>query len=1093
MDVARWLQGLGLEQYVQAFVDNAVDASVLPALTTDDLRELGIATVGHRRRLLDAIAALQTGPAPERPAPAGIAGERRQVTVLFADLVGYTALTSVADAEEVHTLLDAFFDCADRIVAEHGGHIDKHIGDCVMAVFGAPIARGNDAARAVSTALAIRDAMPGLSAAVGRPLGVHIGVAGGQVVASDTGSSAHRAYTITGDTVNLASRLADTAASGEILISPTIHAELGGRLEVEDAGRLVFNGMPSPVQAWRLISLKATVAGQSLLVGRRREQGQLRALIGAVAETGHGQAVLLRGEAGIGKTRLVEEAQGVARGLGLTCHTAWVLDFGVVTGRDAIRSLFRGLLALESEAGPAGAAAAAARATGEGLVAEEDRVFLNDLLDLPQPTALRAVYEAMDNARRNQGKAALLARLVERASRVKPRVLIVEDVHWSDPITLSHLARLAVVASDCPCLLLMTTRMDGDPIDQTWRAEAAGASLTTLDLGPLRLDEAHALACAIMADGGELAASCVERAAGNPLFLEQLLRLGQETGSTASVPGTVQSLVQARLDQLDAGDKAALQAASVLGQRVDRDALDHVVGHAGYHPTRLVERLLLRPDDGASFRFTHALVRDAVYDSLLKSRRHELHRKAAEWYDGGDPVLHAEHLDRAEAPETAGAYLRAAQAQLANYHFERARALLVRGLAVAHEPTDLFALMCLQGETLHDLGTIADALQSYTKALELAPDDAARCQAWLGLAACKRMTEDLDGAQAHLELAETTAGRIDLPQVRARAHFLAGNLCFPRGDIAGCLHHQSQSLIHARRCGSAQDEAAALGGLGDADYVRGRMLSAQAHYEHCLALCREHGLGRIEAAHRQMLGMTKFFGNDVRGALADAKAAAAAAHHIGQPRGAMVAHMIAAEMHANLMMLKEATKQLDAVARLIEQLGAARFEPLHLNCRAKTLRVMGRRAEALTMLRRSVQASRATSLAFSGPSALGALALTTDDPYERREAVDEGERLLRESSVAHNHFRFYRDTIDAALRAADWGEAERLADALTAFTAAEPLPWTSFYVARGRILAAWGRGERGPAVGVQLGRLAEEAGAAGLLLALPALEQALAR
>ena len=119
-----------------------------------------------------------------------------------------------------------------------------------------------------------------------------------------------------------------------------------------------------------------------------------------------------------------------------------------------------------------------------------------------------------------------------------------------------------------------------------------------------------------------------------------------------------------------------------------------------------------------------------------------------------------------------------------------------------------------------------------------------------------------------------------------------------------------------------------MGGLGDADYVRGRMISAQAHYERCLALCREHGLGRIEAAHRQMLGLTRFFGNDVRGALADALAAAEAARHIGQPRGEMVAHMIAAEMHANLMMLDEAMAQLDAVERLIGQLGAARFEPL---------------------------------------------------------------------------------------------------------------------------------------------------------------------
>ena len=406
---------------------------------------------------------------------------------------------------------------------------------------------------------------------------------------------------------------------------------------------------------------------------------------------------------------------------------------------------------------------------------------------------------------------------------------------------------------------------------------------------------------------------------------------------------------------------------------------------------------------------------------------------------------------------------------------------------MAREPPDRFALSCLLGETLHDLGAIPDALRSYAAALELAPDDAGRCQAWLGLAACKRVTDDLAGAQADLEQAETMATRLGLADALARVHFLAGNLCFPRGDIEGCLRHHGRSLDFARASGSAQHEAAALGGLGDADYVRGRMISAQGYYERCLSLCRAHGLGRIEAAHRQMLGLTRFFCSDVRGALADALATAEAARHIGQPRGEMVAHMIASEMLANLMMLDDAMAHLGEVERLVAQLGAARFEPLRLNCLAKTLRAMDRRAEALPLLRRSVEASRETSLAFSGPSALGALALTTDDPEERRRAIAEGEGLLRAGSVAHNHFRFYRDTIDAALRAEDWVEALRLADALAAFAAAEPLPWTTFYVERGRALAAWGRGEEARA---ELDRLAGQASAAGLLLALPALESA---
>jgi imidazoleglycerol phosphate dehydratase HisB/class 3 adenylate cyclase len=187
VDIAAWLRELGLERYEEAFRENEIDAEVLPRLTAEDLTSLGVTAIGHRRKLLDAIAAARTGdhaPAsappvgdrPEVPTPALPEGERRQVAVLFADLAGYTAMSQELDAEEVHTLLSRFFDRADRIVEDHGGRVDKHIGDCVMAVFGAPIAHGNDAARAVRSALALRDAMPELAAVEGRGVGVDLGV-----------------------------------------------------------------------------------------------------------------------------------------------------------------------------------------------------------------------------------------------------------------------------------------------------------------------------------------------------------------------------------------------------------------------------------------------------------------------------------------------------------------------------------------------------------------------------------------------------------------------------------------------------------------------------------------------------------------------------------------------------------------------------------------------------------------------------------------------------------------------------------------------------------------------------------------------------
>ncbi|MFP3559467.1 adenylate/guanylate cyclase domain-containing protein, partial [Paraburkholderia sp. SIMBA_049] len=185
MDVGAWLHSLGMERYEKVFRENAVDEDVLPNLSADDLKELGIASVGHRRKLLDGLAELRAQSRPGHAAggSSDASGERRQVAVLFADLCGFTRMSQEVDPEEVLAVLDRYFEEVDHIIEQHGGHVDKHVGDCVMAVFGAPLSHGNDVERAVRAALAISDTMPELSRTLARPLSVHIGIAGGQVVA----------------------------------------------------------------------------------------------------------------------------------------------------------------------------------------------------------------------------------------------------------------------------------------------------------------------------------------------------------------------------------------------------------------------------------------------------------------------------------------------------------------------------------------------------------------------------------------------------------------------------------------------------------------------------------------------------------------------------------------------------------------------------------------------------------------------------------------------------------------------------------------------------------------------------------------------
>ncbi len=298
-DMTDWLEGIGLGKYAQVFAENEIDLEVLPELSEHDLEQIGL-PLGPRRKLQKAIAELGGGEAatpttpttptapPAPTAPTAHQGERRQVTVMFADLSGYTKLSSGLDAEETHALLNQFFAAVDRVVTGYGGTIDKHIGDAVMAVFGAPIAHTDDPERAVRAALDTHKAV----AALEPPLQVHIGIASGQVVASGTGSDEHREYTMTGDSVNLASRLTSLAPTNETLVSDAVQSALAGRFVGESLGAKAIEGLSQPVTVWRLEELgAAALARDHPFVGRHRELRQVEAALEDCLQSSLGQSM----------------------------------------------------------------------------------------------------------------------------------------------------------------------------------------------------------------------------------------------------------------------------------------------------------------------------------------------------------------------------------------------------------------------------------------------------------------------------------------------------------------------------------------------------------------------------------------------------------------------------------------------------------------------------------------------------------------------------------------------------------------------------------------------------------------------------------
>ncbi|MGH6917133.1 MAG: adenylate/guanylate cyclase domain-containing protein, partial [Geminicoccaceae bacterium] len=342
-----------------------------------------------------------------------------------------------------------------------------------------------------------------------------------------------------------------------------------------------------------------------------------------------------------------------------------------------------------------------------------------------------------------------------------------------------------------------------------------------------------------------------------------------------------------------------------------------------------------------------------------------------------------------------------------------------------------------------------------------------------------------------LDRAQAAAQTLGLEEQLARIHFLRGNLFFPRGNIQGVLDEHEKSLRSAKASGSVELEAAALGGLGDAEYARGRMITAHERFRACVELCRRHGFGRIEVANASMLGHAGLYFQPQSDALAAALAAADSAAQVGHQRAELNARLAAFFALYELADFDRVGEQAERAAALTRALGAARFDQPCLLYLGKVALAQDRRADAIELLSQALRVARDTSVGFHGPNICGGLALALEDPAQRRAMLHEGEAMLARGSVAHNHLRFYPDAMATALELGDRQGVERYAAALERFTHAEPLPWADFFIAWGHALAAFGAGQRDEALVEELQRLRAEAARMGFRTALAPIDDAL--
>jgi class 3 adenylate cyclase/tetratricopeptide (TPR) repeat protein len=712
-----WLSGLDLGQYEAAFRENEIDGDVLPNLTVDDLKELGVTVVGHRRKLLTAIASLDRSlPASDIPATAPSpprrdqhdqdTAERRQLTIMFCDLVGSTALSARLDPEDMREVLGAYHRCCAEQITKAGGFVAKYMGDGVLAYFGYPHAHEYDAERAVLAGLALVETVPKLSTIANSPPQVRIGIATGLVVVGDLiGTGAAREQAVVGDTPNLAARLQSLAPPGGIVISGRTKGIAGTQFDYIDLGKVEIKGLAEPVATWQ-------VAGKTAVTSRSEalESGELLPLIGRGEEMelllrrwerakgGDGRVVLLSGEPGIGKSRI----------------SLSLLEQLAIQDKNLIRlfcspyhenSAFYPLIAaVERSAGFEHQDSADqkqdklnALLAGSGALSEVDTSLLAELLSIP---AFVALPQMSPQEKREQLMRILLG-LVTTLAAAKPLLIILEDAHWLDPTSQDLLSRQVEQIRRQPIFAVVTARPEFQP---SWASQPSVTVQALNRLGEADVGEIVSLMAGGRSIPNPMIEQIVARADGVPLYVEELTKTILESdaqpkkdGNTLSttMPPNLQASLIARLDRLGLA-KTIAQIGAIIGREFSYELLSDVVEVEAKELRTALDQLVnsglvYRHGDipDANFAFKHALVQQAAYETLLRSRRQQLHARIGDVLETRfgriaetQPELLGRHFSEAGLPERAVTYwLAAGRIAAARYANVEAISHAKRGLS----------------------------------------------------------------------------------------------------------------------------------------------------------------------------------------------------------------------------------------------------------------------------------------------------------------------------------------------------------------------------------------------------------------------------
>lgn len=736
-----WLEGIGLGQYATALEDNDIGYKELTELTEDDLRTLGV-SIGHMRKMLRAIRDIRPDPAP---------AQRRQLTVLFADIVDFTKLSSKVDPEDLLDTVNSFQTKSTAVIEEYRGMVAKFVGDGLLAFFGWPVASERDPVNCVRAAMKLSEMINEEIKIDGVSLQVRVGVATGLAVVGDLASNVPDVF---GDVPNLASRLQGFAEPGSVLISEGTHRLVSHIFECEPTGELDIKGL-GEVKAWAVSSEMESSAQTRLssptrvtrMQGRDEELTLLNAQWEKV-KSGSFEIACIEGEAGLGKSRLTSEfISSIKKG-------AEVLS--LLGSPDAGQSPMGAIgKMIERVAGFIADDAPTQR------IKKIDRILdvagLDKQLYLPVFSDVCGVLSSLpDTGMTPERRKAVLFEgvklLIEAKAAKRPVLVLIEDLHWLDPATLELAMLLGNLDQDLPIHLVSTTR----PEQSAPWGEPNNAIL--LRLKPLSREHASQFLQETLGGGNDVLANVIgkilERADGIPLYLEELAWSVHLTIDTLAIPSTLQDSLMARLDRL--GDvREIAQVASILGRDIEETLLIEVLGKKGETVRAGLDRLVSEQvltktkttdRDGFQYRFRHALLLEAAYDSQLMRNRRDIHAKVADmliaWSKSGkatSAAMIAHHLSKTDRPTEAAVYYRqAGLLALTNAHYEDAEKLLKLALSELARGNEDNVEASIESQTVElemktELGSVLIAREGFgAAAVGTAFEDAERIGRALG-------------------------------------------------------------------------------------------------------------------------------------------------------------------------------------------------------------------------------------------------------------------------------------------------------------------------------------------------------------------------